>query len=126
MPRSAFRDLALSHPGVNQAILTNILVEASIFREWIVNVGRRDARRRIAHLLCEFAIRLDKQGIGAGQDYQLPMSQEQLADAVGLTSVHVNRTLKALEQDGLITRDKRRLSFPRWEALKEICDFSCR
>ena len=126
VPRSALRELARSHPGVAHAMTVNILVEASIFREWVVNVGRRDARARIAHLLCEFAIRLDKQGISAGQDYELPMTQEQLADAVGLTPVHVNRTLKLLEQDGLITRDKRKLAFPRWEALKAISDFSSR
>lgn len=80
------------------------LVDGSIFREWVTNVGRRDARTRIAHLLCEFSLRLKLAGLGEQGAYELPMSQEQVADATGLTPVHVNRTIKGLENDGLIER----------------------
>ena len=75
------------------------LVDASIVREWVVNVGRRDARTRIAHLLCEFALRLELAKLGEQTAYELPITQEQLADAVALTPVHVNRTLMKLEED---------------------------
>lgn len=126
VPRSAFRALARERPLIAHAIFINVLVEASAFREWLLNVGRRDARARVAHLLCEFAIRLDKQGLSAGQEYELPMSQEQLGDALGLTAVHVNRTLQRLVEDGLVTRDKRHVSFPRWEALRDVAQFSSR
>ena len=83
------------------------LVEGSIFREWVLNIGRRDARTRIAHLLCEFALAAGSAPSSASTStYELPITQEQLADAVALTSVHVNRTLMKLEQDGLITRNQ--------------------
>lgn len=62
MPRVAFQQLARSRAGVGHAILVTTLIEASIFREWVLNVGRRDARTRLAHLLCEFALRIETQG----------------------------------------------------------------
>ena len=124
--RRDMQELTLSRPAVAHAILVSILVEASIFREWVVNVGRRDARSRMAHLLCEFAIRMDAQGVDARHGYDLPITQEQLADALGLTPVHVNRTLKSLESDGLIIRNKRSISFPSWERMREAGDFNQR
>src|SRR5688500_6219237 len=87
IPRAAVRDLALSCPGVGRALWVQTLIDASIFREWVVNVGRRDSRARVAHLLCEFSLRLEAAGLASNHHYELPMTQEQLADAVGLTSV---------------------------------------
>jgi CRP-like cAMP-binding protein len=95
----------------------------SIYREWIMNIGRRNARTRVAHLLCEFAARLDAQGAAPGQPYKLPMSQAQLGDALGLTAVHVNRTIKGLIKDGLVTQDHRIIAFPAWDILKIEADF---
>jgi CRP-like cAMP-binding protein len=118
--------LARDRPSVGHAILVKILVEASIFREWVLNVGRRDARVRLAHLLCELGVRLDAEGLASDYGYELPMTQEQLADAVGLTPVHVNRTLKALQNEGLIVRSKRAISFPDWKALRLVGDFNQR
>jgi CRP-like cAMP-binding protein len=126
IPRAALRDLARTNAAIGHAIFVSILVEASIFREWVLNVGRRNAGERVAHLLCEFAIRLDTQGLSDGYGYELPMTQEQLADAVGLTQVHVNRTLKALEKNGLITRHKRNVSFPEWQNMRQFAHFSSR
>lgn len=126
VPRAEFQALARSRAGVGHAILVTILIEASIFREWVLNVGRRDSRTRMAHLLCEFGARLQAQGLADEYGYELPMTQEQLADATGLTSVHVNRTLKGLEAEGLITRNKRHVSFPDWEKMREVADFNQR
>ena len=126
IPRQELQKLVRSRPGVAHAFLVTVLVEASIFREWVLNVGRRDARARLAHVLCEFAIRLEKQGLADENGYQLPMTQEQLADVLGLTSVHVNRTIMALEADGFILRDKRRISFPDWRRMRDIADFNQR
>ncbi len=126
IPRNALRNLARSRSAIGNAIFVSTLVEGSISREWVLNVGRRDARSRLAHLLCEFAVRLDVLGLSGDQGYELPMSQEQLGDALGLTAVHVNRTIKSLEADGLITRNRRRISFPRWDALRDLADFSTR
>lgn len=126
VPRTHVQALVRARPNVAHAILVVILVEASIFREWVLNVGRRASRERLAHMLCEFAIRLDAAGLGAELGYELPMTQEQLADALGLTPVHVNRTLKALEAEGLIKRSKRNVSFPNWERMREVADFNQR
>lgn len=123
IPREALVDLAFSRPMVGKAFWLETLVEASIAREWIANVGRRDARARVAHLLCEFAYRLDAVGLGEECNYQLPMTQEQLADTTGLTAVHVNRTLKALDAEGLTTRSKRSVRIIDWKRMAEAADF---
>lgn len=124
IPRAALQKIARERPAVGEAFMVNMLVDASIFREWVVNVGRRDARSRISHLLCELAIRLNSQDLLEEYGCELPMTQEQIGDATGLTSVHVNRTLKALQADGLITRDRRSVKFPNWQRLKEEGDFT--
>jgi CRP-like cAMP-binding protein len=124
IPRDAFQELVLTRPRIGRAIIQLTLVEASILREWVVNVGQRDARERIAHVLCEFAVRLEVRGLMSFNGFELPMTQEQLADATGLTSVHVNRVLKGLEADGLISRRRRHIHFPDWRALQDVGDFS--
>jgi CRP-like cAMP-binding protein len=123
IPIEAVQNLAFTRPSVGRAMWYETLVDASIFREWTLNVGRRDATQRTAHLLCEFALRLELAGLGQQCDYQLPMTQEQLADALGLTPVHVNRTLKALEKDGLIERSQRWVKIGNWETLAAVGDF---
>jgi CRP-like cAMP-binding protein len=126
VPRAAMRELIEARPAIAQAVFTEILIEGSIAREWTLNIGRRDAQTRIAHLLCEVAVRLDAQGLSGGQGYELPMTQEQLGDALGLTAVHVNRTLKALEAQGLIVRNRRHVVIPNWTPLRDVGDFAGR
>jgi CRP-like cAMP-binding protein len=124
IPAKAVQDVAYSHPAIGRAMLLETLVDGSIFREWIANVGRRDARTRVAHLLCEFAVRLQASGESKGRNYSLPMTQEQLADATGLTSVHVNRMIQSLRQSGLISTDKRSVTIENWDALAIAGDFN--
>lgn len=124
IPRRALQDLVLAHSAVGAGIIQMTLVESSILREWVVNIGRRDARERIAHVLCEFAVRLEQRGLNGTHGFELPMTQEQLADVTGLTPVHVNRVLKALEAEGLINRRRRLIQFADWRALQEVGDFS--
>lgn len=126
VPREAMRDLWHASPTLADAIMSSMQIEASRFREWTLNVGRRDGRARLAHLLCEFAVRLDVQGLADGKGYELPMTQEHLGDALGLTPVHVNRMLRSLEADGLLTRNRRHVGFPNWEWLRDVADFSDR
>jgi CRP-like cAMP-binding protein len=124
IPRDAIKQVAFERPRVGMAMWLDTLVDASIFREWIANVGRRDARTRLAHLLCEFSLRLKVAGMGEETAYELPMTQEQIADATGLTPVHVNRTLKALEADGVIERRTRRsVVIGDWKKLAKVGDF---
>lgn len=122
----AIGQLSAERPSVAHALVATMMVELSISREWMLNIGRRDARTRIAHLLCEFAFRLDRQGLPPGQAYKLPMTQEQLADALGLTPVHVNRTIKGLVQDGLVGHSKRGVTIPDWELLAAEAGFNSR
>jgi len=124
IPREEILRLAAERPRVARAMWIDTLVDGSIFREWIMNVGRRDARTRLAHLLCEFSLRLKLAGLGQENDYELPMTQEQLADTTGLTPVHVNRSMKALEADGLIDRmNPRAIHIGDWRKLAEAGDF---
>jgi CRP-like cAMP-binding protein len=123
IPVEAVQEIAFSRPAVGRAMWYDTLVDASIFREWTLNVGRRDARVRMAHMLCEFALRLETAGLGERCSYELPMTQEQLADALGLTSVHTNRTLMALAGDRLISRTQRSVQINDWPALSKVGDF---
>ena len=124
IPVQAIKQIAFDRPRVGMAMWYDTLVDGSIFREWIANVGRRDARTRIAHLLCEIALRLKVAGLGEPNQYVLPMTQEQLADATGLTSVHVNRTLKGLDADSLIARpNSRTITIGDWSKLADVGDF---
>lgn len=122
--RDAIIKLIDHHPHLARAMWIDTLIDGSIFREWIVNVGRRDARAAMCHLLCEFARRLEASGLVDEIAYELPMSQEQLADALGITPVHVNRILRDLDREGLINRNKRHIQIPDWEQLRRIGGFN--
>ena len=124
VPMAAMRALVDNNRNIAHAVLHNLLVEASVLREWVLNVGRRSARERLAHLLCEYAFRLDAQGLSDGVGYELHMTQEQIGDALGLTSVHVNRSIRALEEEGLLLRKGRIVSFPDTKKLRQVADFS--
>ncbi len=124
LQRADVQALIRENAAVARAMMVNILTEASILREWVLNVGQRSGKERAAHLLCEIAIRLKAAGLADQYAYELPMTQEQLGDALGLTPVHVNRMLKALQADGLITRTKRVVQFPNWEAMRNVAGFN--
>jgi len=126
IPRDAIEDLVFANAQIGRAVLITALVESAVFREWTVNIGRRDSRSRISHLLCEFAYRLAAQKLVTDGTYELPMTQEQLADATGLTPVHVNRVLKGLQREGLIERDRRIVRFSDWSKIRDVADFNPR
>lgn len=123
VPREAILDIAATRPAVRKAMWLDTLLDASIFREWVVNVGRRDARARISHLLCELIVRLQNIGAGRQGAYDFPLTQEQIADCTGLTAVHTNRTLQSLRKEGLIQLSAKSLSVLDWERLREAADF---
>jgi CRP-like cAMP-binding protein len=121
--RQAIVDLAFAHPSIGKLLWTDTLIDASIAREWVVNVGRRDARTRILHLMCELYERQRSAGLAPEDGFELPLSQEQLGDATGLTAVHVNRTLRSLGHDGLFDREKRSVRITDLTAMKAQADF---
>jgi CRP-like cAMP-binding protein len=119
----ALRNLAFERGNIGTALWRDTLVDASIFREWVLNVGQRTGRARVAHMLCEFAYRRAAAGIGETQDFDLPMTQEQIADATGMTPIHVNRMLAAMRAEGVISSHKRRVEIRDWAQIQRIADF---
>lgn len=116
-------DLLENHPQIARALRKAQLVDEATLREWLVNVGRRSAPERLAHLFCELLVRLQAVGLAEQDSYRLPVTQLDLADTTGLTSVHVNRVLQDLRRNGLIELRKRRLwilDLPRLHALAEF------
>jgi CRP-like cAMP-binding protein len=116
--------LTASYPRVTQALWWEALVNAAIQREWTFNLGQRTAYERIAHLLTELFLRLRTVKMTNGTSCDFPLTQNDLADATGLTAVHVNRTLQELRRDGLIELEHRRLTIPDMRRLTEAAMFN--
>jgi CRP-like cAMP-binding protein len=104
------RTLSTSSPHIEQALWWDLLVQASQQQERAVSLGRRQADERLAHLLCEMHLRLDLVGLAEPDGFDLPLTQTQIADALGLTAVHVNRTLRAFRKAGLVEWRSKRLT----------------
>ena len=119
----ALRALCDRHPRIARALWRETLIDAAIFREWVMNVGRREAYARMAHVMCELVVRLRAVGLAPDDAYELPMTQSEFADALGISTVHVNRTLQAMRADGLIRLSGNQLTIPDWEKLKEAGEF---
>ena len=124
MPLDKLRVLLEDSSALRNAFWWLTCVENSIANEWAVCLGRRSALERVAHLLCELKIRAEAVYASEADSYILPMTQEDLGDAVGLSVVHINRTLQTLRQRGLINLRDRRLTILDYKALVGLCDFS--
>jgi CRP-like cAMP-binding protein len=111
------------HPRLGSVFWRETLIDAAIFREWVVNVGRRDALSRLAHLLCELYLRHKAVGLVTDHAFEVPITQTEFADATGLSAVHVNRTLQELRIQGLISHQGRLLTILDWEGLKRTGEF---
>lgn len=109
LPNGLLETVAVAHPRVASALWWSTLVDETVLRAWLVNMGRRDAFEAIGHLLCELHARVAKIGITANADFQLPLTQEEIADALGLTPVHVNRMLQRLRREGYISLSRTKL-----------------
>jgi CRP-like cAMP-binding protein len=116
--------LTHAYPTLTRALWWSTLVEEAIAREWIVNVGQRNALERMAHLFCELLYRFRAVGLNEGMSCTLPLTQVELAETLGLSSVHVNRTLQALRKRKLITLENGTLTIENFEELKELSFFN--
>jgi CRP-like cAMP-binding protein len=123
VPHDDLRRLAATHPGIAEAFWRDCVADGSIATEWVVNVGRRDAISRVAHLLCEMAIRSERAGLGNRLAFPLPLTQTDLGDATGLTSVHINRTLMELKRRSAVEHQSGKVTVHDWEQLTRIGDF---
>jgi CRP-like cAMP-binding protein len=109
---------------IERAIWCASLADEAILREWLVSVGRRDAIGRVGHRLCELRYRMQEVGlVDRTGEFDLPLSQEDLADSLGLSSVHVNRILTRLRGQGLVLLNRRRLTIAQPERLAELSGF---
>lgn len=123
IPHGALRESMIEHPAIADAVWREMLLEAAIYREWILGLGRRFALARVAHLLCELIWRLKEAGAGRDAQFDLPLSQAQIADAVGLSIVHVNRVLQELRARRLFTLKGSVLRLHDDEGLKALAEF---
>jgi CRP-like cAMP-binding protein len=119
----ALRELIRAQPGIGERLWRETLIDASIFREWITNVGSRDAYARIGHIICEFFVRLRSVGLTNGTTFNFPITQTEIADATGLSTVHVNRSVQQLRADGLIHLERGVCKIPDFARLKQAAMF---
>jgi CRP-like cAMP-binding protein len=112
------------HPRITRALWWHELVNASIQREWLLNIGARGAFERLAHLFAEMFFRMRAVGLADGNSCEFPLTQNDLADAMGMTAVHVNRMLQELRRQGLIEFERKRLRIPDLEALMHAGQFN--
>ena len=116
--------LTAERPRVTQALWWHELVTAAVQREWTLNLGQRSAYERLAHLLVELYLRLKAVGRAEDGRCDFPLTQNDLADATGLTSVHVNRTLQELRRDGLIELERKQLQILDLERMMDVSMFN--
>jgi CRP-like cAMP-binding protein len=123
IPHEALRDICLRYPRIGAAFWRETLIDAAIFREWVMNVGQREAYQRMAHVLCELLVRLRAVGLAEDHACELPITQSEFADAIGITTVHVNRVLQQMRADGLIESKGTQVKIPDWDKLKQAGEF---
>ncbi|MDR7040608.1 CRP-like cAMP-binding protein [Methylobacterium sp. BE186] len=117
-------DLTLNHPRITRALWWATLVDEGILREWLTGMGQRSSEAQTAHLFCELLVRLQAVGLAAPNSFPLPLTQNELADALGISAVHMNRTLQQLRTDGLIVLAKGVLTVPDVARLQAFAHFN--
>jgi CRP-like cAMP-binding protein len=123
LPNGLLESVAVRHPLLATALWWSTLVDEAVLRAWLVNIGRRDAFESIGHLLCELHARLEKVGFTTNTDFELPLTQDEIADALGLTPTHVNRMLKRLREEGFISLHQNKLVILDIASLQSATDF---
>jgi CRP-like cAMP-binding protein len=123
IPHESLLELTARHAGITSIFWRDTLINAGIFREWLVSMGRRTAFEHVAHLFCEMYLKLNAVGLAEGYRCPMPVTQTDLADALGLTSVHVNRVLKDMRGRALITLRSQTLVIEAWDELLRVAEF---
>ena len=123
IPHETIHDLTANYPGIQRALWWATLVDEAVLREWLTNMGRRQARARLAHFLCEIETRLSAIGLSENGEFRLPLTQSDMADILGISAVHVNRVLQELRGEGLIVIQGHRIAIPNVDRLREFAEF---
>lgn len=117
------RETMIRHPEVAEVLWRAALVDAAIFRGWIATLGARNAAERMSHLLCELYLRLEATGMAGGGSFEMRLTQQDLGDALGMTTVHVNRSLRLLREAGLVTVRRPEVTIENWDGLAALAGF---
>jgi CRP-like cAMP-binding protein len=124
VPHAALKEALDESSALAQAFWRETLMQAAIFQEWVVNLGRRDAFARLAHIVCELTVRLRSAGLARDLSFSMPWTQMDVADACGISNVHANRVIQELRHLELVEWDSRRLKIRNWSALARLGDFN--
>ena len=123
IPHANLRILTAEFPGIGALLWRDTLIDAGIFRAWMVGMGRRSAYERVAHLVCELYLKLQAVGLADDLRCPLPITQIDLADALGLTPVHINRVLRDMRARTLLTLRSSTLVIETWDELLRLSEF---
>jgi hypothetical protein len=124
VPHAALKEVLDGSSTLAQAFWRETLMQAAIFQEWVVNLGRRDAFARVAHIICELTVRLQSVGLARDLSFSMPWTQMDVADACGISNVHANRVIQELRHLELVEWNSRRLKIRDWNALTRLADFN--
>lgn len=123
---ASLRALTRTRPNVAEVLWRDTLIDAAMFREWIVNVGQRPATGRLAHIVLELRRRLEVTGRLAGDNFEMPLTQEQIGEALGITPVHANRVIKQLREERIVDISRGRVTVLDEAKLGELAQFDDR
>jgi CRP-like cAMP-binding protein len=123
---ASLRALTRANPNIAEVLWRDTLIDAAIFREWIVNVGQRPAANRLAHTVVELRRRLAVTGRASGDTFEMPLTQEQISEALGITPVHANRIIRQLRDDGILDINRGRVTVLDEAKLADLAQFDDR
>ena len=123
IPPKVIAEVMQHHPQLARALRMTTLVDEATLREWLVNVGCRSGLERVAHLFCELRVRMQAVSLADGDSYDMPITQVNLADTTGMSTVHLNRSLQELRRQGLITLRQRRMTILDLPRLRTLAEF---
>jgi CRP-like cAMP-binding protein len=124
IPYARIDGLLEAYPHLMKGLWRDTLIDGAVFREWVVNVGARDSRKRLAHLLCEVHRRMLSAGVATADEFYFPVTQQELGEAMGISTVHVNRSVQALKEEGLVEFKRGTVRFPQPERLRQVAEFN--
>ena len=124
VPHAQLDKICRNSDHIARLCWASTLIDGSVFRQWIVSIGRRSTTARLAHLFCELYLRFNLVGLAKDRTYPLPVTQTDLSDVLGLSLVHTNRTCAALRSEGLATFGQRTVTIHDWDRLKRLAEFN--
>ena len=122
-PHEALKRLSETHPHLTRLLWLDTIIDAAIHRQWLVAMGRRSGLGHLAHLLCELSLRLETVGLAENHRFDLPLTQAELGDTLGLSTVHVNRLITELRRDDLVSWINGRVVILDWLRLAAVAEF---